>query len=156
MTAPEQVRIFDTTLRDGEQAPGCTMTLPEKLQVATQLARLRVAVIEAGFPASSPGEQESVCAIAEQVGAMDGPTICGLARAAAGDIEACAAAVRPAFHRRIHTFLATSDIHLQHKLRMMRGRSCRMSSSLRRMHHDPISAFCERCSKRPPRRAPPH
>jgi 2-isopropylmalate synthase len=120
MTAPEQVRIFDTTLRDGEQAPGCTMTLPEKLQVATQLARLRVAVIEAGFPASSPGEQESVCAIAEQVGAMDGPTICGLARAAAGDIEACAAAVRPAFHRRIHTFLATSDIHLQHKLRMTR------------------------------------
>ena len=116
------VRIFDTTLRDGEQSPGCTMTLPEKLKVAAQLTRLGVDVIEAGFPAASPGEADSVRAVAEQVGAARGPIVCGLARTAQGDIEAAAAAISPApaARRRIHTFIATSDIHLKHKLRLSR------------------------------------
>ncbi|HKG95729.1 MAG TPA: 2-isopropylmalate synthase [Gemmatimonadaceae bacterium] len=116
-----RVRIFDTTLRDGEQAPGCTMSLHEKLAVAEQLARLGVDVIEAGFPASSEGERDAVRAIAERVGAAGGPVICGLARATPGDIDACAHALQPAARRRIHTFLATSDLHLQHKLRMTRA-----------------------------------
>jgi 2-isopropylmalate synthase len=112
------VRIFDTTLRDGEQAPGCTMTRDEKLEVAHQLARLGVDVIEAGFPASSPGDFEAVRAIAAEI---EGLVVCGLARANAADIDRCAHAIAPAAQRRIHTFLATSDIHLQHKLRMSRG-----------------------------------
>ncbi|MDQ5852264.1 MAG: 2-isopropylmalate synthase, partial [Chloroflexota bacterium] len=116
----DHVRIFDTTLRDGEQAPGCTMTLDEKLQVARQLARLKVDVIEAGFPAASPGDWESVNAIAKEVGAPDGPIICGLARANRGDIEAAWTAVRDAAKPRIHTFISTSDIHLEHQLRMTR------------------------------------
>ena len=114
------VRIFDTTLRDGEQAPGCTMTRDEKLAVARQLARLGVDIIEAGFPAASPGDAEAVAAIAAAVGGADGPVICGLARTNRGDIDRCAAAIAPAARRRIHTFLATSDIHLAHKLRMSR------------------------------------
>jgi 2-isopropylmalate synthase len=118
--AGDHVRVFDTTLRDGEQAPGCTLTLPEKLAVAGQLARLGVDVIEAGFPASSPGEREAVAAIAERVGRADGPVLCGLARANAADIDACAAALAAAPRRRIHTFIATSDVHLRHKLRMTR------------------------------------
>ena len=116
----ERVRIFDTTLRDGEQAPGCSMTLGQKLEVACQLARLGVDVIEAGFPAASPGEAEAVSAIAGLVGGPEGPIICGLARAEPRDIETCAAAVAPAARRRIHTFLATSDLHLEHKLRLTR------------------------------------
>jgi len=114
----QHVRIFDTTLRDGEQAPGCTMTRDEKLEVAHQLARLRVDIIEAGFPAASPGDFESVHAVASEIGTADGPVICGLARANAADIDRCAAAIAPAARRRIHTFLATSEIHLHHKLRM--------------------------------------
>jgi 2-isopropylmalate synthase len=116
-----RVRIFDTTLRDGEQAPGFTMTLAEKLEVAEQLARLRVDIIEAGFPAASPGELESVRAIAARVGTPEGPVICGLARATERDIDACAAAIEPAARQRIHTFLATSDLHLEHKLRLTRA-----------------------------------
>jgi 2-isopropylmalate synthase len=115
-----RVRIFDTTLRDGEQAPGCTMTLAEKLQVAHQLARLGVDVIEAGYPAASPGDAEAVRAVAEQVGGGHGPTVCGLARATEHDVRTCAASVAPAASNRIHIFLATSDIHLQHKLRCSR------------------------------------
>jgi 2-isopropylmalate synthase len=120
---PDRVRIFDTTLRDGEQAPGCTMTRDEKLEVAHQLARLGVDVIEAGFPASSQGDFEAVKAIAQEVGqegTQDGPVVCGLARASAGDIDRCAAAIEHAAKPRIHTFLATSDIHLQYKLKMSR------------------------------------
>jgi 2-isopropylmalate synthase len=112
------VRIFDTTLRDGEQAPGCTMTRAEKLDVARQLARLGVDIIEAGFPVSSPAEWDAVAAVADAVGTRDGPVICGLARATAGDIERCATAIRAAAHRRIHTFIATSELHLEYKLRM--------------------------------------
>ncbi len=116
-----RVRIFDTTLRDGEQAPGCTMTRGEKLLVARQLARLGVDVIEAGFPASSPGDWEAVHAIAGEIGVTPGaPSICGLARANEADIDRCASAIAAATHPRIHTFLATSDIHMEHKLRMTR------------------------------------
>jgi 2-isopropylmalate synthase len=113
----DYVRIFDTTLRDGEQAPGCTMSRDEKLQVAHQLARLGVDVIEAGFPAASPGDFDAVRAIAEEV---TGPVICGFARATEADIDRSAAALEVASCFRIHLFLATSDIHLIHKLRMTR------------------------------------
>jgi 2-isopropylmalate synthase len=116
----DHVRIFDTTLRDGEQSPGATMTSAEKLEVARALARLRVDVIEAGFPAASPDDLAAVRTIAEQVGAGDGPIICGLARASRNDIDRAWEAVRPAARPRIHTFLATSDLHMQHKLRMSR------------------------------------
>ena len=116
----DHVLIFDTTLRDGEQAPGCTMTRDEKLAVARQLARLGVDVIEAGFPAASPGDCDAVSAIANEVGTADGPIVCGLARTNRDDIDRCAAAIQGAARRRIHTFLATSDIHLTHKLRMTR------------------------------------
>ncbi len=125
----DYVRIFDTTLRDGEQSPGATMTSEEKLAVARCLARLGVDVIEAGFPAASPDDLAAVQRIAEIIGG-DGsnqktpsgerPIVAGLARAQKGDIEKAWQAVRPAQNPRIHTFLATSDIHLEHKLRMTR------------------------------------
>jgi 2-isopropylmalate synthase len=118
------VRIFDTTLRDGEQSPGATMTSAEKLEVARALARLGVDIIEAGFPAASPDDLEAVRRIAQEVGNLsDGtrpPVICGLARATRGDIDKAWEAIRPAAFPRIHTFLATSEIHMQHKLRMSR------------------------------------
>jgi 2-isopropylmalate synthase len=114
MTA-NQVRIFDTTLRDGEQAPGCSMTLREKLRVAKALSELNVDIIEAGFPAASPGDFESVKAIAD---ADFGPAICGLARCNPEDIEKVHAAVKGAYRHRIHVFVATSQIHREHKLKM--------------------------------------
>jgi 2-isopropylmalate synthase len=118
------VRIFDTTLRDGEQSPGATMTSAEKLEVARALARLGVDIIEAGFPAASPDDLEAVRRIAIEVGnPTDGtcpPVICGLARTTRGDIDKAWEAVRPARRPRIHTFLATSEIHMQYKLRMSR------------------------------------
>ena len=117
---PGRVLIFDTTLRDGEQSPGASLNLEEKLAIAHQLARLGVDVIEAGFPYSSPGDFSAVKRIAEQVGGNDGPIICGLARASKGDIKACADALAPAPQKRIHTFIATSDIHLEHKLKKTR------------------------------------
>ncbi|MBM4104435.1 MAG: 2-isopropylmalate synthase [Planctomycetes bacterium] len=109
----EKVLIFDTTLRDGEQAPGASMTISEKLEVAHQLARLGVDIIEAGFPVSSPAQFEATKTIAEQV---RGPVICGLARANEKDIEAAGKALAAAAKRRIHTFIATSPIHMEHKL----------------------------------------
>ena len=118
---PGRVLIFDTTLRDGEQSPGASLNLEEKLAIAQQLARLGVDIIEAGFPFASPGDFNAVQRIAASVGTPEGPTICGLARAASGDIKACADAVAPAANRRIHTFIATSDIHLEHKLRKTRA-----------------------------------
>jgi 2-isopropylmalate synthase len=118
---PGRVLIFDTTLRDGEQSPGASLNLEEKLAIAQQLARLGVDIIEAGFPFASSGDFNAVQRIAASVGTPDGPVICGLARAAAGDIKACADAVAPAVRRRIHTFIATSDIHLEHKLRKSRA-----------------------------------
>ena len=118
---PGRVLIFDTTLRDGEQSPGASLNLEEKLAIAQQLARLGVDIIEAGFPFASPGDFNAVQRIAATVGSADGPVICGLARAAKGDIKACAEAVAPAVNKRIHTFIATSDIHLEHKLRKSRA-----------------------------------
>src|ERR1700753_3211078 len=112
---PDRVLIFDTTLRDGEQAPGCSMTLPEKLRVARALAELGVDVIEAGFPAASRGDWESVNAVAREV---HGATICGLARCNREDIELAARALQDATRHRIHVFLATSAIHRQYKLNM--------------------------------------
>ncbi len=114
------VRIFDTTLRDGEQSPGCSMTSAEKFDVARQLARLGVDIIEAGFPAASPDDLEAVRRIAREVGTSDGPVICGLARAVANDIDKCWEAVQHAAKPRIHTFISTSDIHLQYQIRMTR------------------------------------
>src|SRR6516164_5839206 len=113
---PNYVRIFDTTLRDGEQSPGATMTASEKLEVARALARLGVDVIEAGFPAASADDLAAVRAIAEEIGtAQQPPIICALARAARPDIDAAWQGVRAAARPRIHTFLATSDLHLEHK-----------------------------------------
>jgi 2-isopropylmalate synthase len=112
-----RVIVFDTTLRDGEQSPGATLTADEKLDVADALVALRVDVIEAGFPAASPGDFEAVRAIANRA---KGVTVAGLARANPRDIERSAQAVKLADSPRIHTFIATSDIHLEHKLRMSR------------------------------------
>mgnify|MGYP003949569813 FL=1 len=118
---PEQsknkVLIFDTTLRDGEQAPGCSMTLREKLKIAHSLKELNVNVIEAGFAAASPGDFEAVQAIASEI---DGPTICTLARVNPKDIELASQALASNANGRIHVFVATSEIHLEHKLNMAR------------------------------------
>jgi 2-isopropylmalate synthase len=121
------VRIFDTTLRDGEQSPGATMTSAEKLEIAQNLARLGVDVIEAGFPAASPDDLEAVRRIAKEVGNPPAgepetrvPIIAGLARAAKGDIDKAWEAVKDAQKPRIHTFLATSEIHMKYKLKMDR------------------------------------
>lgn len=116
----DHVRIFDTTLRDGEQSPGCTMTLEEKLEVARQLARLGVDIIECGFPAASPGDWAAVHQIAREIGTEDGPVIAALARANKDDIERAWTAIQPAAKKRIHTFISTSDIHIEHQLRSTR------------------------------------
>jgi len=113
----DRVLIFDTTLRDGEQSPGISLNRNEKLEIAHQLARLGVDIIEAGFPITSPGDFESVQAIAREV---EGPVICGLARTSHQDIEAAWGAIRDAERPRIHTFLATSDVHIKHKLQTTR------------------------------------
>src|SRR6188472_510312 len=114
---PNRVIIFDTTLRDGEQSPGISLNTNEKLEIAQQLARLGVDVIEAGFPIASPGDFQAVRAIAREVA---GPVITGLARAHAADIERAAEAVRDAERPRVHTFISTSDIHIQHQLQSTR------------------------------------
>jgi 2-isopropylmalate synthase len=113
----DRVKVFDTTLRDGEQSPGIALNQQEKLEIAHQLARLGVDVIEAGFPITSPGDFESVQAIAREV---EGPVICGLARTAKQDIDAAWEAVRDSERPRIHTFIATSDIHIERKLQTTR------------------------------------
>ena len=115
--APGSVRIFDTTLRDGEQAPGAGLTAAEKLEVARQLARLRVDVIEAGFPAASPGDFEAVQRIARET---KGVAVAALARCRDGDPQRAVEAIRVAEWPHLHVFIATSDIHLKHKLRMDR------------------------------------
>ncbi len=112
-----RVRVFDTTLRDGEQSPGISLNRQEKLEIAQQLARLGVDIIEAGFPITSPGDFEAVQAIAREV---EGPVICGLARTAKQDIDAAWEAVRDSERPRIHTFIATSDIHIERKLQTTR------------------------------------
>jgi len=117
-----RVIIFDTTLRDGEQAPGFSMNTVEKLEMARQLARLQVDVIEAGFPISSDEDFEATREVARQVGTLEGaPAICGLSRVGLADIDRCWEAVRYARRPRIHTFVATSDLHLKYKLRKSRA-----------------------------------
>ena len=118
---PDRIIIFDTTLRDGEQCPGATLNVDEKLLVARQLARLGVDVIEAGFAFASPGDFEAVQKIAKDTGTEDGPIICSLARAIKADIQAAAEAIKPAVHGRIHTFISTSDIHLEYQLKKSRA-----------------------------------
>lgn len=113
----DQVIIFDTTLRDGEQSPGASMNTPEKLRLAIQLEKLGVDVIEAGFPAASPGDLKAVKMIA---GKLRKAQVAALARASKEDIDRAWAAVKGAAHPRIHTFIATSDLHLKHKLKMTR------------------------------------
>ncbi len=118
----DRVIIFDTTLRDGEQAPGFSMNTMEKLEMARQLARLNVDVIEAGFPISSDEDFEATREVARQVGSQEGsPVVCGLSRVALMDIDRCWEAVKYARRPRIHTFVATSDIHLKYKLRKSRA-----------------------------------
>jgi 2-isopropylmalate synthase len=112
-----RITVFDTTLRDGEQSPGCSMTAPEKLRLAHELADLGVDVLEAGFAASSPEDAESVRSISKDV---SGPIVTALARAVRPDIEAAAASLEPAERSRIHVFIATSDIHLKRKLGITR------------------------------------
>ncbi|MGH8632315.1 MAG: 2-isopropylmalate synthase, partial [Burkholderiales bacterium] len=111
----EQLIIFDTTMRDGEQSPGASMTREEKLRIGRQLERMRVDVIEAGFPAASNGDFESVKAVAQTV---KDSRVCALARATDSDIRRAGEAVKPANAGRIHTFIATSPIHMERKLRM--------------------------------------
>jgi 2-isopropylmalate synthase len=120
MGDPAVVKIFDTTLRDGEQSPGATMTIEEKLLVAEQLMRLNVDVIEAGFPAASPGDLAAVKEIAQYV---YGVSVAGLARATKSDIDAVWEAISTAERPVIHVFLATSDIHLEHKLHLTRAQA---------------------------------
>jgi len=111
----DQLIIFDTTLRDGEQSPGASMTRDEKVRIARQLERLRVDVIEAGFAAASPGDFDAIHAVAETI---KDSTVCSLARVSEKDIRAAGEAIKPAARRRIHTFIATSPIHMEKKLRM--------------------------------------
>src|SRR5881227_885906 len=120
MTAPAQseqdrVVIFDTTLRDGEQSPGATMTHEEKLEVAELLDTMGVDVIEAGFPIASDGDFHAVREIAQRT---RNAVVCGLSRAAPKDIDRCAEAIKPARKRRIHTFISTSPVHMKWKLQM--------------------------------------
>jgi len=120
-----RIKIFDTTLRDGEQSPGCSMNLQEKLRMARQLDRLGVDIIEAGFPIASDGDFEAVRAIAQEIRR---PVIAALARATVMDIERAWQAVQMAAHPRIHVFLATSDIHLHYKLKMTREQCIRQAA----------------------------
>jgi len=107
--------VFDTTLRDGEQSPGASMTREEKIRIAKILERMRVDIIEAGFPAASPGDFEAVRAVAETI---TDSTVCALARAVGSDVDRAGEAIKPAVSGRLHTFIATSPIHMRDKLRM--------------------------------------
>ena len=136
----DRVIIFDTTLRDGEQSPGFSMNTMEKLEMARQLARLNVDVIEAGFPISSEEDFGATREVARQVGTLEGaPTICGLSRVGLGDIDRCWEAVKYARKARIHTFVATSDIHLKYKLRKSRAEV--LKASVEAVRH--ARGYCE-------------
>src|SRR5438105_9031578 len=136
----DRVIIFDTTLRDGEQSPGFSMNTMEKLEMARQLARLNVDVIEAGFPISSEEDFEATREVAKQVGTLAGaPAICGLSRVGLGDIDRCWEAVKYAAKPRIHTFVATSDIHLKYKLRKSRAEV--MKAAVEAVRH--ARGYCE-------------
>ena len=133
--ANPQITIFDTTLRDGEQSPGCSMNLAEKISMAQQLERLGVDVIEAGFPIASQGDFQAVQAISKQIRR---PIIAALARATKEDIECARLALTGAARPRIHTFLATSDIHLEHKLRITRDEALSQAREAVRL----ANSFC--------------
>src|SRR3989304_3280724 len=136
----DRVIIFDTTLRDGEQAPGFSMNTMEKLERARQLARLQVDVIDAGFPVSSDDDFEATREVAKQVGTLENaPSICGLSRVGLGDIDRSWEAVKYARKPRIHTFVATSDIHLKYKLRKSRAEV--LKASVEAVRH--ARGYCE-------------
>ncbi len=146
----ERVFIFDTTLRDGEQSPGATMNRQEKLQLARQLEKLGVDIIEAGFPASSEGDKDAVSRIAREVRST---RVVGLARSVAEDIEAAWSAVEKAEKPGIHTFIATSDIHLKHKLRMSRDEVINRAGQAVRLAHslsDWVEFSCEDATRSDP------
>ncbi|MBC7801652.1 MAG: 2-isopropylmalate synthase [Gemmatimonadaceae bacterium] len=146
----ERVVIFDTTLRDGEQSPGFSMNLTEKLRMADALAELGVDVIEAGFPIASPGDFESVQEIARSV---RGPVICGLARTGQADILRAAEALRPAERKRIHVFLSTSPLHMKYKLRMEPDAVLELTAAsvaLARQHADDVEWSAEDGSRTDP------
>ena len=145
-----QVRIFDTTLRDGEQSPGISLNLKEKVEIAEQLARLGVDVIEAGFPVASEGEFGAVRAIAE---AVSGPTIAALARVEHADIDRALSAVAPAPKARIHTFIATSEIHMRAKLQMTPDQvlaAARSGVERARAHVQDVEFSCEDATRSDP------
>ncbi len=147
---PQRVIVFDTTLRDGEQSPGFSMNLAEKLRMAEALAELGVDVMEAGFPIASPGDFESVQAIAQSV---RGPVICGLARTGQADILRAAEALRGAERRRIHVFLSTSPLHMKYKLRMEPDQVLQLtidSVTLARHHTDDVEWSAEDGSRTEP------
>ena len=131
--AMERVRVFDTTLRDGEQSPGCSMNLKEKVRLARQLENLGVDIIEAGFPIASEGDFAAVKAVAAECRTA---TIAALCRTAAPDVARAAEALRGAAHPRIHTFVATSDIHLEYKLKKTRSEVIEMTRNAVRMARD--------------------
>jgi 2-isopropylmalate synthase len=146
-----RITVFDTTLRDGEQSPGCSMKVQEKLRMAHQLDRLGVDVIEAGFPIASEGDFEAVQAVSAMI---KRPIIAGLARAIKADIERAWQALHRAARPRIHVFLATSDIHLKYKLRISRQQCLEQacdavrlakSSFHRRTPPEPIPSFYASC-----------
>jgi 2-isopropylmalate synthase len=149
MVANDKVWFFDTTLRDGDQALTASLTQAQKIQVAHAIARLNVDVMEVGFPVSSPGDFQAVNTIAKEV---KGPVICGLARAMEKDIDACGEALRPAEQSRIHTFIATSPIHLEHKLKMPLSRATEMAiNAIKRAgrYTDDIEFSCEDATRTP-------
>ena len=145
--AADHVRIFDTTLRDGEQSPGCTMNVEEKIAIARQLERLNVDIIEAGFAASSPGDFEAVSRVAETV---TNPIVLSLSRTREEDVDQSLRAVEKAKHPGIHIFIATSDIHLKYKLNMTREDVLNQATwavTRAKQHLDYIEFSCEDASR---------
>ena len=143
MKDKNRVIVFDTTLRDGEQSPGCSMNIKEKIEIAHQLARLGVDVIEAGFPITSQGDFESVRRVAEEI---QGPVICGLARTVEKDVVRAGEALEPAVRKRIHTFIATSKVHVEKKLRMSHAKVIQTAHDairLARTFTDDVEFSCE-------------
>src|SRR5450756_2894541 len=135
----EKLIIFDTTLRDGEQSPGAAMTREMKIRIARQLEKLGVDIIEAGFAAASPGDFEAVRAVAETI---KDATVCSLARATENDVRRAGESIQPAKSGRIHTFIATSPIHMQHKLRMSEDLSLIHISEPTRLGMISYAVFC--------------
>ena len=149
MGAEDKVWIFDTTLREGEQALKASLTEDDQIQLAQTLSRLNVDIMEVGFPVSSPADFRAVQRIANEV---KGPIICGLARAVSKDIEACGEALKGAQRRRIHTFIATSPLHLEHKLKMSLAEATAMAVNaitLAKTYTDDVEFSCEDAGRTP-------